>query len=194
MALPAYDPRGATSMALAYATSDRGACHRRARPVEREVFDGEWSPDRAAATVVAEQDRRSALWCLVVDDFVGDAFDDLGAAWLDAVGVDVEGDLATVGERVWTLTRLFNVREGLSRADDALPAALRRPLESGPNAGEAVDPDRFEAMLDAYYRRRGWGADGRPTGAAVDRLGLREAVDDATPLADGRGSPPDRNA
>ena len=180
MELPAYDPRGAHSMALAYATSDRGACHRRARTVEREVFDGGWSAKRAARAVADEQNQRSVLWSLVVDDFVGDVFDDLGAEWLDAVGLDTEGDLETVGERIWTLTRLFNVREGVSRADDELPPALRAAPD-GP--GEGVDPGRFEAMLDAYYEIRGWGPDGRPTRATVERLGLAAAVDGETTLA-----------
>ena len=186
MELPAYDPRGAASMALAYATSDRGACHRRARPVEREVFDGEWSAERAARAVVAEQDRRSVLWSLVVDDFVGDAFDDLGREWLDAVGHDVEGDLATVGERVWTLTRLFNVREGVTRADDSLPPVLREPPEGagdGDCEPDGIDPERFAAMLDAYYERRGWSrVDGRPTRETVERLGLGSVVDEETVL------------
>jgi len=180
MELPAYDPRGAHSMALAYATSDRGACHRRARTVEREVFDGGWSAKRAARAVADEQNQRSVLWSLVVDDFVGDVFADLGAEWLDAVGLDTEGDLETVGERIWTLTRLFNVREGVSRADDELPPALRAAPD-GP--GEGIDPGRFEAMLDAYYEIRGWGPDGRPTRATVERLGLAAAVDGETTLA-----------
>ena len=180
MELPAYDPRGAHSMALAYATSDRGACHRRARTVEREVFDGGWDPERAARAVADEQNQRSVLWSLVVDDFVGDVFADLGAEWLDAVGLDTEGDLETVGERTWTLTRLFNVREGVSRADDELPPALRAAPD-GP--GEGIDPGRFEAMLDAYYEIRGWGSDGRPTRATVERLGLAAAVDGETTLA-----------
>jgi aldehyde:ferredoxin oxidoreductase len=180
MELPAYDPRGAHSMALAYATSDRGACHRRARTVEREVFDGGWSAKRAARAVADEQNQRSVLWSLVVDDFVGDVFADLGAEWLDAVGLDTEGDLETVGERIWTLTRLFNVREGVSRADDELPPALRAAPD-GP--GEGVDPGRFDAMLDAYYGIRGWGPDGRPTRATVERLGLAAAVDGETTLA-----------
>ncbi|KAA9398064.1 aldehyde ferredoxin oxidoreductase [Haloarcula sp. CBA1130] len=184
MELPAYDPRGARSMALAYATSDRGACHRRALPIEREAFDGDWSPERAAAAVIREQDQRSVLWCLVVDDFVGDAFDDLGAEWLDAVGLDTDGNLATVGERVWTLTRLFNVREGISRADDELPAKLQEPLDSGPNAGAAIDTESFDAMLEAYYSQRGWDADGRPTPETIERLGLADAVDAATRPAD----------
>jgi aldehyde:ferredoxin oxidoreductase len=183
METPAYDPRGAESMALAYATSDRGACHRRAMPVEREVFE-DWSSDRIARVVAAEQDRRSVLWSLVVDDFVGDVFEDLGAEWLDAVGLETEGDLRTVGERIWTLTRLFNVREGVSRADDDLPPALQEPLASGPNEGRSVDADRFEAMLEDYYAERGWGPDGRPTRATVERLGLDGVVDGETPLAD----------
>jgi aldehyde:ferredoxin oxidoreductase len=183
MELPAYDPRGAESMALAYATSDRGACHRRARPVEREVFDGGWDPETAATAVAREQDQRSVLWSLVVDDFVGDVFEDLGAAWLEAVGLETAGDLETVGERIWTLTRLFNVREGVSRADDSLPAVLQ---EAPAGEGGAVDPDRFEAMLDAYYAHRGWDTAGRPTRETISRLGLDEAVDGETPLPEGR--------
>lgn len=166
MAFPAYDPRGAPSMALAYATSDRGACHRRARPVEREAFDEPWSPERTARAVVEEQDRRSTLWSLVLDDFVGEAFDDLGAEWLAAVGVGPDGDLRTVGERIWTLTRLFNCREGFTRADDAFPDALA--------GGDGVDPETFDAMLDAYYREREWDEEGRPTRPLLDRLGLDE--------------------
>jgi len=180
MELPAYDPRGAESMALAYATSDRGACHRRARTVEREVFDGGWGPRRAARAVADEQNQRSVLWSLVVDDFVGDVFEDLGAEWLDAVGLDTAGDLETVGERIWTLTRLFNVREGVSRADDELPPALR---EAPDGPGASIDPDRFDAMLDAYYAERGWAPDGRPTRETVDRLDLADAIDDGTQLA-----------
>jgi aldehyde:ferredoxin oxidoreductase len=131
--------------------------------------------------VVEEQDRRSVAWSLVADDFVGETLADAGRAWLDAVGVDPEGDLQTVGERVWNLTRLFNVREGWGRASDSLPATLEEPLESGPNAGAAVDRDRFERLLDAYYRRRGWSADGRPTRETLARLGLLGVADDEPP-------------
>ena len=170
--LPNYDPRAAPSMALAYATSDRGACHRRARPIEREPFEDGWTPAATADAVAAEQDARAARWCLVADDFVGEALEDDGAAWLDALGHPAAaGGLDRLGERVWTLARLFNVREGWGRADDALPVALRAPPPDDRD-GRAVDPDRFEAMLDAYYARRGWGADGRPTRALVERLGL----------------------
>jgi aldehyde:ferredoxin oxidoreductase len=171
LSLPGYDPRGAPSMALAYATSDRGGCHRRARPVEREAFEEPWHPDRAARAVVTAQDARALRWCLVADDFVGESL--AVAPWLDAVGAPF-GDLVRTGERVWNLVRLFNVREGVTRADDGLPPAL---------ADGSLDETRFEAMLDAYYDRRGWGADGRPTRETLARLDLADARDAATPVA-----------
>lgn len=172
MALPAYDPRGADSMALAYATSDRGACHRRARPVERAVFEDDWSPDTVADAVVAAQDARCVRWSLVADDHVGEAVD--AEPWLDAVDA-LYDDLDATGERIWTLVRLFNVREGFDRADDALPPAI--------DVDDALSRDRFEAMLDAYYAARGWSDRGIPTAETLRRLDLLETVDDQTPVA-----------
>ncbi|WP_254768816.1 aldehyde ferredoxin oxidoreductase family protein [Salinilacihabitans rarus] len=183
MSLASYDPRGSPAMALAFATSDRGACHRRARPVFREAVDGRgWSDAERVATVRAEQDRRSVRWSLVVDDFVGEVLDDdLVAAWLAAVGVDPDGDLRTVGERVWTLTRLVNVREGFDRADDSLPALLTDGREDG--TGRGLDGEAFDRLLSAYYAARGWSEDGMPTASLLDRLGLGSVVDAATPVA-----------
>jgi aldehyde:ferredoxin oxidoreductase len=196
MELPSYDPRGAPSMALAYATSDRGACHRRALPIETEAFAAEpWSPEEAARRVIAEQDLRSILWSLVVDDFAGAALEDLGEEWLDAIGrsQDFE-ELRTVGERVWTLTRLFNVREGFAREADSLPAALSATTGNGSDdaaAGDGtadtddgIDSGEFAVTLEAYYALRGWSEDGRPTRETIDRLDLGEAVDADTPIDD----------
>lgn len=173
MTLPGYDPRGAASMALAYATSDRGACHRRARPVEEEAFDSPWSTDRAVDAVVAAQNTRAVRWSLVADDFVGEVLADDGVEWLDAVGAP-HGDLRLAGERIWNLVRLFNVREGFTGADDALPAGI----EPG---DLAVDLD---AALTRYYATRGWSAGGIPARETLDRLGLLATADDETPVAD----------
>ncbi|WP_336001068.1 aldehyde ferredoxin oxidoreductase family protein [Halorientalis halophila] len=179
--VPSYDPRGAASMALAYATSDRGACHRRSRPIEREPFAGaDWSPGRAAAVVIAEQNTRSVLWSLVADDFVGAVLDDLGSEWLRAVGAPVPDDLLLAGERIWTLTRLFNLREGFTREDDALPAVFTEPVDAA--TAQPVDPATFERMLDAYYEMRGWDTEGRPTVETLARLDLLDTVDEETPI------------
>ncbi len=180
MALPGYDPRGATGMALAYATSDRGGCHRRARPVEEAVF-----VDRSRAETVQHvadaQTARSVLWSLVADDFLGDVLrEDLGAEWLRAVGIDHDADsLARAGERIWTLVRLFNAREGFDRAEDELPARLRETREDG----AAINPETFDRTLDAYYDYRGWGRDGLPSPELVEALGLTAILDDETPLS-----------
>jgi aldehyde:ferredoxin oxidoreductase len=177
MALPAYDPRGAASMALAYATSDRGACHRRARPVEREVFE-DWGPQGTAAAVIEAQDVRSIRWSLVADDFAGEALAGHGAEWLDAIGHPHDGDLRVTGERIWNLVRLFNVREGFNRSDDGLPAGL----EVGPE--DALDPVTFERTLECYYAARGWGTDGRPSRERLAALDLLGTVDEHTPVAE----------
>jgi aldehyde:ferredoxin oxidoreductase len=175
MELPSYDPRRAPGMALAYATSDRGACHRRARPIDTEVFDPALDePRRRAREVATEQDFRSLLWSLIADDFAGEVFSrDFGAEYLGAAGLDrSRAELRTAGERIWNLTRLFNVREGFARQEDELPAILAEPVADGPGAGTAVDEAEFSAMLEAYYAERGWDSRGIPTRETLSRLDL----------------------
>lgn len=177
MELASYDPRNAETMALAYATSDRGACHRRARPVEVESAVGEpRSVEERIASLIAEQNRRAVLWSLIVDDFLEEVFGtDLGSEWLSAVGYDLTPEeLSHVGERIWTLVRLFNVREGFRRPDDELPRRLTEPLDGESEAADGIEPERFDALLDEYYSARGWDSQGRPSPELLDRLGLSE--------------------
>ncbi|WP_117368250.1 aldehyde ferredoxin oxidoreductase family protein [Natrarchaeobaculum sulfurireducens] len=183
MELSSYDPRNAETMALAYATSDRGGCHRRARPVELEpVAGGTWDPARKVAAVVDEQNRRAVLWSLIADDFLEDVLrPTVAAEWLSAVGYECDEDeLARVGERVWTLVKLFNLREGFSRADDELPSTLTEPLEDDGTAG--LDPEAFDALLDRYYAIRGWNNRGQPTETTLRRLDLCDVSDAETPV------------
>ena len=189
MELPSYDPRAAAGMALAYATSDRGGCHRRARPIEEEVFAA-WDRDERVTAVVAAQDTRSVLWSLVADDFAGETlWRDCGAvftaAYAESVGAPIPAepeDLRRAGERIWSLVRLFNVREGVDRTDDVLPEALTEPIADGPAEGSRVDADALDRLLDAYYVARGWGEDGLPTAATLERLDLAGVRDANTPL------------
>ncbi|APX97022.1 aldehyde ferredoxin oxidoreductase family protein [Natronorubrum daqingense] len=185
MELSSYDPRSAETMALAYATSDRGGCHRRARPVEIEPVSGSQRSVRERATaVVAEQNHRALLWSLIADDFLEDVLRvDDGAEWLAAVGYDLEPeDLARVGERVWTLVRLFNIREGFTRADDELPSPLTEPFEDDSSAESAVDRASFDSLLEHYYAQREWDRQGRPTRDLLHRLDLADVPDEETPI------------
>ncbi|GAB7090778.1 aldehyde ferredoxin oxidoreductase family protein [Halorubrum luteum] len=197
MELPSYDPRAADGMALAYATSDRGGCHRRARPIEEEIFEA-WDRDDRVSAVITAQEIRSILWSLVADDFAGETmWRDCGAAFTAAAAetTDVSlprkaEELRRCGERIWTLIRLFNVREGVDRDDDVLPEALSEPIEDGPAAGSRVDPAELDRLLDAYYEARGWTDEGIPTTATLDRLDLGNVADDGTETPAGAESNP----
>ncbi|MDG5775620.1 aldehyde ferredoxin oxidoreductase C-terminal domain-containing protein [Haloarculaceae archaeon H-GB2-1] len=181
MEMPSYDPREVVSQALAYGTSDRGACHRRSRPVETAVFEPDPDdPVDVARNVVTEQNIRATLWSLVADDFAGEAlWETLGAEWLDAVGLSyTPAELHETGERIWNLTRLFNVREGFARVDDEVPEML---VQTGDGAG-LLTRDAYDDLLSAYYAVRGWDEDGVPTATTLDRLGLLETVDEETPV------------
>ncbi|MFW9889783.1 MAG: aldehyde ferredoxin oxidoreductase C-terminal domain-containing protein, partial [Candidatus Thorarchaeota archaeon] len=79
------------------------------------------------------------------------------------------------GQRVETLTRMFNQKEGISRADDILPQRFWEGQVSGPNEGlpAYISKEDFEASLDRYYDLMGWDKeDGLPTAATLEKLGL----------------------
>ena len=76
-----------------------------------------------------------------------------------------------VGERIFNLERMFNVREGFGSKDDVLPERLTRdPMPAGPSAGQVFEA---EALRADYYRARGWDVNtGIPTEAKLKDLGL----------------------
>jgi aldehyde:ferredoxin oxidoreductase len=78
-------------------------------------------------------------------------------------------------ERSYNLERLFNIREGAGRADDRLPDRYydeKTTLGFEVVRGKSIDREKFESMLDEYYRHHGWDSDGRPTPETLTRLGL----------------------
>ena len=172
--LPAYDPRGTFGMGLSYATSDRGACHMRAFTAADDILGGEAPADslEGKPALVAQQQDFSAIawtgvWCanMYTDtDFLAVHFRHL---W----GRDVSHDeLTAAGARIWNLGRLLNLREGLTRADDRLPAVLAVPHPDGAAAGKTMSAEEFDAALDEYYRIRGWDEGGVPTEETLQTL------------------------
>ncbi len=77
----------------------------------------------------------------------------------------------TIGERIWNVTRLFNVREGFTRKDDTLPA---RMFDEALNGDERmkIDRDSFDRSLLEYYSLREWDENGVPSDQLLNRLGL----------------------
>ena len=89
-------------------------------------------------------------------------------------------EIMRVGERLTNLARVFNVREGFTRADDTLPERLMtEPLRAGAPKGQLISREDLDRMLDEYYAERGWDLKtGVPTQAKLSELGLQCAADD----------------
>jgi aldehyde:ferredoxin oxidoreductase len=174
----AYDSRAGASMALAYATSDIGAHHTRAWTIAREVELGKnWSDEERVNLVIYHQTLRPL-------------FDMLGVCrlpWIE-LGLNEEHyarfysavtgkeatlkDLLRLSNDVYTLTRLINTRLGMSRKDDTMPyKVFNNPIRSGPTAGKVIDRQHFERLLDLYYKKRGWDANGIPPQGAEAAFG-----------------------
>jgi len=86
-----------------------------------------------------------------------------------------KSQLTQIGERIYTLERMFNLREGFTRKDDNLPERyFKEPTPLGlPIAkGKKIDRKKFEIMLDEYYALHGWSKNGVPTKKALAKLGL----------------------
>jgi aldehyde:ferredoxin oxidoreductase len=178
--MPAYDPRGMQGQGLLYATSNRGACHMRGNMLGPEVLGLPKLVHRLqvqgkAGMVILHQNAAAAIDSLVLCKFTNMAVaEEYFARALTAVtGVPYStGDLIRVGERVWNLERLYNLREGFTRADDTLPRRLlEEPVPEGPSKGWV---SRLPEMLDEYYRFRGWDERGVPTQRKLEELGLQD--------------------
>ncbi|MEJ5358880.1 MAG: aldehyde ferredoxin oxidoreductase family protein [Desulfobacterales bacterium] len=88
-----------------------------------------------------------------------------------------EREIWDIAERCYTIERLFNLREGMTRKDDWLPDRyFDEPTRLGlPVArGKCIDREKFRAMLDEYYRLHGWDENGVPTPETLTRLGIAE--------------------
>jgi len=89
----------------------------------------------------------------------------LGKSWTSE-------DLLETGDRIWNLERLFNLREGFTRADDTLPSRLLdEPMKEGPARGHVVE---LQVLLKDYYEARHWDPNGLPTPEVLNKLGLAE--------------------
>ncbi|MBK5191011.1 MAG: aldehyde ferredoxin oxidoreductase family protein [Methanosarcinales archaeon] len=174
--LPAYDPRGVKGLGFSYATSNRGGCHTRAYLVAPEILRKPKAIDpytlagKAGHTKIF-QDRFAAVDSLVVCKFVffGVGEEEYANILSAVTGVDYTSeDLMLVGERIWNVERVYNLREGFSKDDDTLP---ERFFEKKVN-GRVIDREEFLKTRDEYYRMRGWAENGVPTKRTLKRLGV----------------------
>ena len=175
---PAYDSRGIQGMGLAYATSNRGACHLRGYTVASEVLGIPVKTDPLvtegkAELVKAFQDATAVFDSAGVCVFttfawtLADLQPQLHAACDDSYTME---SLALIGERIWNMERDFNNRAGFTHLDDTLPKRLlTEPAQTGPAKGLVNGLDK---MLPEYYTARGWNAEGQLLDATRSRLSL----------------------
>ncbi|MGB9976282.1 aldehyde ferredoxin oxidoreductase family protein [Thermovenabulum sp.] len=187
--LPAYDPRGAKSHGLNLLTSNIGADHNSGyapqeifnvpipRPVDRFAVEGKGEITKFNQDLTAFLETgilcsfppsmgmiNAEVYGKLVSTVTGiKDFDDPEYIWL-------------VGERIYNLERIFNVREGFSKKDDSFPSRLiSEPLPSGPASGQIFEQDD---LLKDYYKVRGWDLEtGVPTKDKLKELGLDFALE-----------------
>ncbi len=176
-----HDPRGASGMAIVYATSPRGACHNQSdyfladigqvdASLGLEFYDRHAGAEKAA-NVARHQDFRTVNNALVLCMFANVPPETMVDLVNAACGYDwTLEDLMRCGERAWNLKRLINLKLGLTRDNDTLPPPLLRAYADGGSAGYVIP---FEEMMTAYYQARGWDAEtGAPRPEKLRELGL----------------------
>jgi aldehyde:ferredoxin oxidoreductase len=195
--LPMHDPRGKVGVGLGYATNEAGADHLvgfhdplfvKADSVPfRSVADlgiseptGVLDLGEKKVKIWYTSERWNSAEKVLGLCFFGPAprsfiqVADVLTAVRASTGWDMTAEeLLEVGERAVNLARVFNVREGFTRADDRLPDRLFTPLEDGPLAGMAIARDDFERALTNLYLLKGWDpVTGAPTGERLRAIGL----------------------
>jgi aldehyde:ferredoxin oxidoreductase len=173
-----FDPRGIQGIGLHFATSNYGPHHLYAYTFIDEVLNvhehmDPWDTKGKPELVKRYQDMTAVMDSLGLCNWplMGIKFSNIVPMVNAGLGTNYRADdLIGIGERIWNLERLFNIRAGFDRNEDALPRRfLDEPIPEGPAEGQV---SRVEEMMDEYYHLRGWKDDGRPHRETLKALGL----------------------
>ena len=180
--LPAYDPRGAYGMALAYATSTRGGCHLRAYPISHEILRKPVPTDRftfngKARIIKIGEDLNAVADSLTACKFIffAASLEEYAKIYTAVTGINTSGqDLFKIGERIYYNERIMNSANGFTEKDDDLPDRFfTSPGYKNENIN--IDPIDREAFLEArsnYYIVRKLDKNGMPLSETAKKLGL----------------------
>ena len=174
----AHDARSGKMLAIIYGLSNRGMCH--IHPLEGMAYDSlkidfglipYGVPDPKTLDRFAEEGKGKIAKKLqdwgIMPDILGICkfyiYNGLGpgevarlVSTLTGWDIDVE-ELLEIGERVYNLQRMFNVREGISKMDDMLPERCLELPEFGKYSSvEECEIKSYAQMLEECYQARGW--------------------------------------
>jgi aldehyde:ferredoxin oxidoreductase len=185
--LPSHDARSCISLAPTYATGTRGACHFRGGCEDVEM-GGFFIPEigiKEGMVKFFEKENQSLLAakcqdyfallnslviCAFMVDGGGMTFSEVRELFNAVTGWDYSiEDLMDAGERVFTVQRLINNRDGYNASTDVLPKKMFQAAKEGFRAGK-VPP--FKELMEDYYNLRGWDENGIPSQGTLNRLGL----------------------
>jgi len=179
-----YDLRCLKTTALGFAVSFRGADHNRSGAY---TFDLTGKVDRLktekgrGVLVKDSEDVYGLLDSLIIcKNAKGTLYKelaDMAKLYTLVTGYEMKPEeLKLAGERINTLARLINVREGLSRKDDTLPwKVMNLPIpDDGLAKGAVVTQEELDLLLDDYYQSRGWTTGGVPTKSLLNNLGMQD--------------------
>jgi aldehyde:ferredoxin oxidoreductase len=198
------DERPTPSLALGIATGSRGSDHLRSRPaidlyhlpeeLLRKIYGGPKPYDGPLSSDYTsyEGKPRMVQWqemmyeaidctgvCKYHTIFLSPnliAFDELFRLIYLNTGLEfTPEEIWDIADRAYTVERLFNIREGLTRDDDWLvdryfdePTPIGLPIVRG----KCIDREKFKQMIDEYYELHGWNEDGVPRPETLEKLGL----------------------
>jgi aldehyde:ferredoxin oxidoreductase len=191
--LPMHEPRVKHALGVGYAVAPVGADHmmnmhdtafvrdgrslRRVNsaldepigPVPRDMLN-----EDKLAIFYNELNFAHALDCALICQFYCYDYDHVAEALSGVSGLEYGiHDVLAIGERAQTLSRLFNLREGLTAEDDRLPRRIMTPFDSGPVEGSAARAEDFAWFKRGFYERMGWDPDsGAPSHKRLQELEL----------------------
>ncbi len=146
-------------MGLAYATSDRGACHLRATVYKAEL-SGMMPPEKIegkAELLIDFEDRHTLFDALIICRFFRDLYpwEALSLIVNATTGMELDKKgLQEIASNITNKAREFNLREGMTREDDTLPKRFFE--EKLKDSGKVLLRSDFETMVSDYYKLRGW--------------------------------------
>jgi aldehyde:ferredoxin oxidoreductase len=156
---PGYEPRVLKGMGLAYATSDRGACHLRSTFYKPELA-GIIAPEQIegkAALFTEWEDRLTLQDGLILCRFFRDLYlwEEFAAMICGTLGLELnKADLRRIAGNILNLAHEYNLREGVGPSDDILPnRLLQEPLT---DSGKSLPKSELQQMVSEYHSLRGW--------------------------------------
>jgi aldehyde:ferredoxin oxidoreductase len=178
--IPAYDPRCMKGMGIAYATSNRGACHLRAYTPSAEILGFPQKVDPYAWEGKGELTATFQDMHAISDSFdickfnaFAEGIEEYVLQYSGMTGLDVtEDELLKTGERIYTLERYYNNLVGFDGEDDSLPDRFVEGEAAIPGQGGSEgELCELEAMKEEYYEHRGW-VDGVVPDEKLDELDI----------------------